>query len=1177
MTETKESKLSPNTENSQPIGLLCTTINENCVYVEEFIAIMVKSNKQSHVANNAQRILNIFLHLMHKHDHQFEIIFNRLDFCDIETCDFFKRNYRNKEKQNIILSNFYDEKRILYYQILDKVHCYHQHCFDIGNKLSSEEQKQLSHVDNEFKNESILINTQLQKKQHILSGKKFGLTNRAQPNETNKFNSMYNTGVEFKYGYKDENILNNEKFIPVKAKYNEFKEELLSNNLTPEQYNSETQKAKIHFDSKYRIELYPNVSSWDQILALMIYCNYDSLEYVFSKSYRENSRHNHWRFFHLAKLIKMAVRKGGVKVTDGTILSFYHGIGEQLLFPEIIGPQGKGINIYSPLSTSSSFEVAANFTNQNKGLIVEFNKYSTAKCFNVSWLSDYANESEYLFIQNEAPLQVVNITNMQSATDYKVIIKSLQIIDLVVASTTNCYKEEITEELRDLVVKICNHLLSLQYPFKYDAFQSLDKYAQDMISTHCKEKKEIFIDCENVIFKKHLCLQKLLLKPKYGGINFEDINLLFPNIQRIVINNVNLCKSTLNDILRHLRNMNGHSNNPKYNMIMLPKNNDQLHWITKKYSQEFEEILFDMKTDGIRLLINRRPFNIIARRNLQICFPSDDEISQTDDMPIGNYRSNQYHVLPSKEKPHRSHTVRLSKRKRTKSKSTIMYLRPDEHNLRELKQESKYDDIEQTANTSIPCIQQAKLLMNQNDNQHNSMLAHRIPMPETTNVQQTENNTSVTIDANVPQCKMKQYPIVTSITGKLSSMLIHAGPTLIKLVTHCIAFMMLVICFHILCCINYNEPPPIPPNPPIVKYILLYGKTCSGRSAIIDAWYTQNITDIGFHHINRNSGISTTPHPIVYKKLFKKNCVNGICRDLLIYVIDVPGYNNIDITWTYEVILQAAINKAKEYNMTQLDMILLAESLFAESMQLTTSLSHIMNEFGNTSKASVAVMGTKFDLGIPINPQRMQDVQYRCDQLKLPYFNYEAFQPHHYNNNQFKRFMEVLFSTDIKPITIDQIDQYNNNALKQLSVTQSVLVTQQSYRTEEVPTLYCQKQRILLGKGERKYWLFGPEEDIYGDVCVDNVKNETAIIIYNVTEYVNISINLEPDKFIHKVNIKKEHAEEIKESIKKSLPKTNAQYDTASAFIPRKGSNTDAKFTDKNSKIQAQQQDRDEI
>ena len=70
-----------------------------------------------------------------------------------------------------------------------------------------------------------------------------------------------------------------------------------------------------------------------------------------------------------------------------------------------------GIEIYCPLSTSSSLTVFTMFTNNNHGLVVKFrgDDGGYAKYFSCAWLSNFPSESEYLFVQNDQKLKIDNI------------------------------------------------------------------------------------------------------------------------------------------------------------------------------------------------------------------------------------------------------------------------------------------------------------------------------------------------------------------------------------------------------------------------------------------------------------------------------------------------------------------------------------------------------------------------------------------------------------------------------------------------------------------------------------------------------------------------------------------------------------------------------------------------
>eukprot|EP01084_Bolivina_argentea_P055054 100952_1 len=169
------------------------------------------------------------------------------------------------------------------------------------------------------------------------------------------------------------------------------------------QFNGEHKKAIIHYQCDYRKQMFPDITL-NEILSLMVYANFTNLQYEFTKTYREKCGKDHTHFYHLGKYLKQAVHAYGTEIRNGNInefvndnvKGFYHGIGQKLQFPHIIGERGIGVKILCPLSTSSSFSVATNFTNANNGLIIEIStNWSKAKYFSVAWLSDY-NEQEYV-------------------------------------------------------------------------------------------------------------------------------------------------------------------------------------------------------------------------------------------------------------------------------------------------------------------------------------------------------------------------------------------------------------------------------------------------------------------------------------------------------------------------------------------------------------------------------------------------------------------------------------------------------------------------------------------------------------------------------------------------------------------------------------------------------------
>eukprot|EP01084_Bolivina_argentea_P272592 464163_1 len=243
--------------------------------------------------------------------------------------------------------------------------------------------------------------------------------------------NMFNFGVKFNYNIEATDI----EGIIVSKLYASFKEELLQNNvvcLNIAQFGSEMRKALVHFSSHHKQLHYARMSA-DQILALMIYCNYDVIQYEFSRTFRQNTE-THNQFYHLGKHLTSCMQFGPDPRT-GKIDGFYHGMSA-LVFPQVIGDsflldrddQRRGLEINCPLSTSSSFAVAVNFADINDGLVIELRRmhFSHSTYYSVEWLSDYPNEHEYLFIRTR--LEIVNISEFRTGFEYYSILKALQFI-----------------------------------------------------------------------------------------------------------------------------------------------------------------------------------------------------------------------------------------------------------------------------------------------------------------------------------------------------------------------------------------------------------------------------------------------------------------------------------------------------------------------------------------------------------------------------------------------------------------------------------------------------------------------------------------------------------------------------------------------------------------------------
>eukprot|EP01084_Bolivina_argentea_P002711 5012_1 len=421
-----------------------------CHPLTQFLAAMLKYDGNI-VRINSLNIVNIvddYLHLLIRHndDLHFQFIIDKLGTCNVSECKLFMRHHRDRniveQKINKVDIDKDDEP---YCEILDKIHCYFYHSVDIGYRLAMNKKKI---NESSSSNKHTLINEVLLKQYNMFKSKRLKQAtilsdvNRRLITKYNQLSLIFNDqhqfddkqiysfGFEFKYETTEQKNDYSKDVKQIIPKYFNLKEEILSNKiagLSTKQFYNEYKKSKIYFDSLYCKQKYRPYFRFDlqkenskefitihHLLSLMIYCNYTTLQYEFSKTYRINNGEDHRNFYYLGKYLKESIFTFGTQIKHGAVYTFYHGISQRLFFPVF-----QGINIKCPLSTTSSWEVAANFTNDNAGLIMQFGgERSRAKNFSVSWLSDYANESEYLFLQNNDEFQINNIIECKRGWEY---------------------------------------------------------------------------------------------------------------------------------------------------------------------------------------------------------------------------------------------------------------------------------------------------------------------------------------------------------------------------------------------------------------------------------------------------------------------------------------------------------------------------------------------------------------------------------------------------------------------------------------------------------------------------------------------------------------------------------------------------------------------------------------
>eukprot|EP01084_Bolivina_argentea_P029984 55630_1 len=285
----------------------------------------IKSKQFLNNFENMLQLLNDFTFLSTKFDSnkEFEIIANELGQCNTTNCGILRRHFRSRNNGTIEFVT----------DITDKIHCYYQHSFDNGNRLTPLNAQKLSEMKNDEKYDDVTMNINIKQLNVLLSSQKTKHSKSSNMNQRfkSKYNDFYQKSIQstetvfsygayFAYVVMDELASNSsrdvvsEEFlpapkihyrrdcqcykanwcscqevthIPILSKYSSLKQEMINNAIAAmniKQFNMEYSKALVHFHTNY-CKQFKNILL-EEVLSLMIYCNYTKIQYHFSKTYR---------------------------------------------------------------------------------------------------------------------------------------------------------------------------------------------------------------------------------------------------------------------------------------------------------------------------------------------------------------------------------------------------------------------------------------------------------------------------------------------------------------------------------------------------------------------------------------------------------------------------------------------------------------------------------------------------------------------------------------------------------------------------------------------------------------------------------------------------------------------------------------------------------------------------
>ena len=251
---------------------------------------------------------------------------------------------------------------------------------------------------------------------------------------------------------------------------------------------------------------------FDNVLALVLYCDYSELCTRFSKSFRKQNvfetltsvKSRNSKYFWFSKSLRETVElfgnNGYYKKEKDDILErgddacgpFYCGMNQLMVMNSFC------IRLSSPTSTSRQMSVAMKFGGDD-GIIIQFkndidfvNEYL---CGFRCTLSDYVEESETLFFGGFAPIHIESIRIKRTDENFKIYCAALFYLDSILCGSVVKIKKKSKEKNYDIILQILFYSRIGQNDI---SLPSLPEYIKQTINAFVNSKSQIILNLANI-------------------------------------------------------------------------------------------------------------------------------------------------------------------------------------------------------------------------------------------------------------------------------------------------------------------------------------------------------------------------------------------------------------------------------------------------------------------------------------------------------------------------------------------------------------------------------------------------------------------------------------------------------------------------------------------------------
>ncbi len=172
----------------------CLAINNIIQALINYQKIDIAKTDNAYDKTNYPHLIDDFHHilLVHQSDKNsilknkneyesiYDYIMSKIDKCTLEKCNSFARNNRNRERENIFssinkentINNNTDKESEYFIEIMDTIHCFFVHSFDIGFKIRLDElTEEFEEISDDEKDENNKQMKKMKKLKQIINEK----------------------------------------------------------------------------------------------------------------------------------------------------------------------------------------------------------------------------------------------------------------------------------------------------------------------------------------------------------------------------------------------------------------------------------------------------------------------------------------------------------------------------------------------------------------------------------------------------------------------------------------------------------------------------------------------------------------------------------------------------------------------------------------------------------------------------------------------------------------------------------------------------------------------------------------------------------------------------------------------------------------------------------------------